>query len=72
VVHEDEVVGVFTTTDALRAVRALATGEPAAPAVKPDHLPPTEPGPRRKFMLRKHRPITTGAQQAFNAGGGES
>jgi acetoin utilization protein AcuB len=68
VVDHDEVVGVFTTTDALRAVRALATGQMAVPAVMPDHLPPIDPGPRRKFMLRKHKPIEVGQQQAFNAG----
>lgn len=68
VVDQDEVIGVFTTTDALRAVRALATGQAAVPATKPDHLAPIEPGPRRKFMLRKHKPIVVGAQSAFNAG----
>jgi len=68
VVEHDEVVGVFTTTDALRAVRALATGVPAVPAMRPVHLPPTEPGPRRKFMLRTHKPIDVGHMSAFNAG----
>lgn len=68
VVDHDEVVGVFTTTDALRAVRALSTGQTAVPAVMPDHLPPLDPGPRRKFMLRKHKPIDVGHQSAFNAG----
>jgi acetoin utilization protein AcuB len=68
IVDNEEVVGIFTTTDALRAVRALATGHEAAPATKPDHLPPTEPGPRRKFMLRKHRPLSVGSPSAFNAG----
>jgi CBS domain-containing protein len=69
VVDKNDVVGVFTTTDALRAVRALATGHPAAPAVKPDHLPPAEPGPRTKLILRKHKPIRVGAQRAFSTGG---
>jgi acetoin utilization protein AcuB len=35
VVRGDELVGIFTTTDALRAVRALVTGKPAQPAAAP-------------------------------------
>ncbi len=58
IVEGDAVVGVFTTTDALRALRALATGKPAEPAVKPTHLPPTEHQPPRRFHLHRHRPIT--------------
>jgi acetoin utilization protein AcuB len=57
VVDGDEVVGIFTTTDALRALRAMLTGKPAEPAVKPRHLPPTEPELPRRFHLHKHRPI---------------
>jgi hypothetical protein len=32
------VTGIFTTTDALRAVRALVTGEQVEPMVKPTHI----------------------------------
>lgn len=37
VVEGDELVGVFTTTDALRAVRALIAGHSVEPATKPTH-----------------------------------
>lgn len=37
VVDNDTVVGVFTTVDALRAVRELATGKPAARLRPPTH-----------------------------------
>ena len=39
VVQAGEAVGLFTTTDALRAVRALITGVNVEPATKPTHLP---------------------------------
>ncbi len=38
IVDEGLVTGIFTTTDALRAVRALATGEAVEPMVKPTHI----------------------------------
>jgi acetoin utilization protein AcuB len=66
VVDGDEAVGVFTTTDALRALRALATGKPAEPAVKPTHLPPVETGAPRVFHLRHHKPISLGTAGVFN------
>lgn len=66
VVDGSEAVGVFTTTDALRALRALATGEPAEPAVKPTHLQPAEPGAPHVFRLRRHKPIALGGTGLFN------
>lgn len=68
VVDGEEVVGVFTTTDALRALRALATGKSvtADAAVTPNHLPPTTPELPRRFHLRRHRPIVQGAGTLFN------
>lgn len=38
IVDEGLVIGIFTTTDALRAVRALITGEDVQPMVKPTHV----------------------------------
>lgn len=38
IVDEGLVVGIFTTTDALRAVRALATGEKVEPMIRPTHI----------------------------------
>ncbi|MBK6920098.1 MAG: CBS domain-containing protein [Deltaproteobacteria bacterium] len=67
VIEGDDVVGVFTTTDALRALRALATGRPAEPATRAQHMPPAEPEPPRHFKLPKHRPITV-TTGIFNAG----
>ena len=66
VVEGEEVVGMFTTTDALRALRQLATGKPAEPAVRPDHLPPTEPAHARPYRLRRHAPINAGAGSVFS------
>lgn len=68
VVDGDEVIGVFTTTDALRALRALATGKPVTPdaAVTPNHLPPSEPELPRRFHLKHHRPIVQGPGSLFN------
>jgi acetoin utilization protein AcuB len=66
IVESDEVIGVFTTTDALRALRQLATGRIAEPAVKPLHLPPDEPEHARPFRLRRHRPINGGSGSLFN------
>ncbi len=60
VVDDDAlVVGVFTMTDALRAVRALATQRPAEPMVQPDRgdVPATRektlPSVRVRKMLRR-------------------
>jgi acetoin utilization protein AcuB len=66
VVEGDDVVGVFTTTDALRALRELATGKRAEPSVKPLHLPPEEPEHARPYRLRKHRPIDASSGQLFS------
>ena len=38
IVDDGLVIGIFTTTDALRAVRALATGEKVEPMIKPTHI----------------------------------
>lgn len=38
IVDDGLVTGIFTTTDALRAVRALATGEKVEPMTKPTHI----------------------------------
>jgi len=38
IVDDGLVVGIFTTTDALRAVRSLATGEPVERMVNPSHV----------------------------------
>lgn len=68
VVDGDELVGVFTTTDALRALRALATGEPAEPAMRPTHLPTDEPATPPRYRIRKHRPIDTHQPSMFSPG----
>lgn len=69
VLEGEEVTGIFTTTDALRALRELATGVKAEPAVKPDHLPPLhDPGRPRPIRMRRHHSVDTGRTQAFNAG----
>ena len=38
IVDDGIVTGIFTTTDALRAVRTLVSGEPVEPMVKPTHI----------------------------------
>ena len=38
IVDEGFVTGIFTTTDALRAVRSLVAGEPVEPMIKPTHI----------------------------------
>jgi acetoin utilization protein AcuB len=65
VAEDDEVVGVFTTTDALRALREIVTGQPAEPAVKPTHLPPETPAHARPYRLRRHSPIDSHTSQMF-------
>lgn len=55
VVDDGHATGIFTTTDALRALRELATGEPAEPAAPPTHLqapPSEEERPRREHHFR--------------------
>jgi CBS domain-containing protein len=69
IVDRDEVLGVFTTTDALRALRALATGLPAEPAVTPKHLPPAEPVGKHHYKIRHPRPIDTHGGRLFDARG---
>jgi acetoin utilization protein AcuB len=62
----EELVGVFTTTDALRALRQLATGAPAERAVEPTLVaharPLANPHPEgilRRLRLHRHRDIAT-------------
>ena len=62
VVSGNHVVGIFTVTDALRALRQLSAGEPVRPEVVPTHAPelPAEreqvlPSVRVKRLLREHR-----------------
>jgi acetoin utilization protein AcuB len=66
VIEGDDVLGVFTTTDALRALRQLATGEIAEPQIHADHLAPTSPAHARPFRLRSHRPIDQRAGAMFS------
>ncbi len=68
VLEGDEVIGVFTNTDALRALRELATGMAAAPAVHPTHLPPIGPTSARKLRVRHRHSVDAGTTQVFNAG----
>jgi acetoin utilization protein AcuB len=70
VLEGDEVVGVFTTTDALRALRELATGMVAAPAVHPTHLPPLAGTPAaRRLRMRHHHPLPVARTSVFNTSG---
>lgn len=64
----EEVLGVFTTTDALRALRQVVTGKHVEPLAPSDHLPPTEASEIRPYRLRRHRPIDTGATRMFTPG----
>lgn len=66
---QDVAVGIFTTTDALRAVRSLVSGTPVERMVTPNHLPPTEPQPRRPLRLRHLRPLPGGGGRLFDASG---
>jgi CBS domain-containing protein len=59
VVQEGLVVGIFTTTDALRAVRSLASGEKVAPRTIPTHVVDVTGKPERHRVrlgdtLRSH------------------
>jgi hypothetical protein len=58
VVEGDELIGVFTTTDALRAVRALIEGRSVEPA-KPPHANAEHPAvhAERRVRLGKLKPI---------------
>jgi acetoin utilization protein AcuB len=70
VLEGDEVVGVFTNTDALRALRELATGMVAAPAIHPTHLPPLgRTAPARRLRMRHHHPLPTGRTSIFSTSG---
>jgi acetoin utilization protein AcuB len=53
----DELVGVFTTTDALRAVRALIAGRSVEPAAKPNATPHHTEHAERKIRIGKLKPI---------------
>lgn len=58
----DEVaVGIFTTTDALRALRARLSHEAQWPVSREQHLPASEPQPRRPLRWRHLRAIDGGA-----------
>lgn len=50
VVEHDIVVGIFTTTDALRALRQVIVGAPVDRAVTPSHR--TESDPRARDLVR--------------------
>jgi len=56
----DVAVGIFTTTDALRALHSLISGKPAEPMVKPRDLPQSEPQPRRPLRFAHLRAIEGG------------
>lgn len=53
IVDEGHVVGIFTLTDALRALRQLAMGRPVEPEVEPTHRPQLAPE-REKTPPRVH------------------
>jgi acetoin utilization protein AcuB len=71
VLEGDDVIGVFTTTDALRALRELASGMLAAPAIHPTHLPPLQPSANapRRLRMRHHHPLAAGRTSMFSPGG---
>ncbi len=48
----EDVVGIFTTTDALRAVRQLIVGAPVKPAVMPTHKPSIDQDAHAGVSLR--------------------
>jgi acetoin utilization protein AcuB len=52
ILRDEIVVGIFTTTDALRALRQVLTGEPAEPAMLPTHEVPPSDEPRRGLSYR--------------------
>lgn len=60
VTEGDELVGVFTTTDALRAVRTLLAGHPVEAATKPTHTtaePHHTQHPDRHIRMGRLKPI---------------
>jgi acetoin utilization protein AcuB len=64
VVDGNELVGVFTTIDALRALRQLATGKPAERALEPTLVVEDRSSPNphpegilRRVRLQRHRAI---------------
>ena len=62
----EEVLGIFTTTDALRALRQLATGEPAERLMPPTHVRPKDAEPEYpQHFVRV-------SEQLFVHGGGPS
>ena len=70
VLDGDEVIGVFTTTDALRALRELSTGLAAAPAIHPTHLPPlSQTTPPRRLRMRHYHPLPAARTAVFNTSG---
>jgi acetoin utilization protein AcuB len=70
VLEGHDVVGIFTTTDALRALRELSSGVHADAAVHPTHLPPLGGGPAvPRLRVRSPRPIDTSAGSVFRPGG---
>lgn len=71
VLEGDEVVGIFTTTDALRALRELASGMLATPAVHPTHLPPLQASSNapRRLRMRHHHPLAAGRMSIFSPAG---
>lgn len=64
VLDGDTVVGIFTTTDALRALRQVVTGEMAEPAVTPTHRP--EIGQERDLV--KHHTRVSSSLAAHGVG----
>lgn len=65
VTDDGKPVGMFTTTDAMRALRSAIAGEPVEAAVKPTHVVDhTEPDERR----RVDHPRTHARQPSANAG----
>lgn len=62
---EDEVVGIFTTTDALRALRQVVTGVHAEPLSAAQHLRPEGDTEGRTYRLRRHRSVGAGAAPLF-------
>jgi acetoin utilization protein AcuB len=55
VLEDDVLVGIFTTIDALRALRQLATGKPAEPALAPTLVVENRPNPHPEGLLRRVR-----------------
>jgi CBS domain-containing protein len=74
VVERDELLGVSTTIDALRALRQLATGKPAERAVEPTLVVESRPNPHPEGVLRRvrlHRHRDIAAHSGIMAGQGK-